>query len=130
MYLLKEHGSKLELTITGEASLGTIKIICRQFESDVAETLIKMLFSLGVDPEFSLPGWTLGLEYIQSPSEQLSDYIKCLKKEDETPQPLSWFARRTIRKCLGGQGIKQKILEGLPLPEPLKEFLLYSDIPL
>ncbi len=127
MFLLKEHGQRLEPSIVGE-SLWIIKLICRRFECDVAIELLKQIFSLGISPEISVSG-TIGLEYIESPSEQLRDYIKCLKNENGTPQLLKWIIRRNIRKCMGDQGLKRKIENHLPLPDALKEFLLYQDIP-
>ncbi len=127
MYLLKEHGQKLEPSIVGE-SLWIIKLICGRFEPDVAIELLKQIFSLGISPEISVSG-RIGLEYIESPPEQLKDYIKCVKNENDTPQLLTWIVRRNIRKCMGDQGLKRKIGNHLPLPDALKEFLLYQDIP-
>ena len=128
MYLLKEHGQKLEPSIVGE-SLWIIKLICGRFEPDVAIELLKQIFSLGISPDISSVSGTICLEYIESPSEQLRDYMKYLKNENGTPQLLKWIVRRNIRKCMGDQGLKRKIENHLPLPNALKEFLLYQDIP-
>ncbi len=129
MYLLKEHGSDLEPSLSGDKSLWTIKLICGRFESDVANELIKQMFSLGISSEISLPSGSIALEYIESPSDELKEYIKCLKNENNTPQILTWIVRRKIRKCMGEQGLRRKIHSHLPLPDALKEFLLYQDIP-
>ncbi len=92
-------------------------------------SLILHGFYCGIDPLEANPEFeessSIALDYIPNKTEELREYITILKSPTGL---LSFLVRKSIRGQFEGRFVKSKILN-LPLPDRVKSFLLYQDVP-
>ncbi len=90
-------------------------------------SLILHGFYCGIDPLETDPEEPsrIPLDYIPKKTEEIIEYISVLKSPTGL---LSFLVRKSIRKQYEGRFVKSKILS-LPLPDRVKSFLLFQDIP-
>ncbi len=127
--LLLRHGA--EVQCVGMQGRTPLHEACRRGHFFLASLLLQHGADIHAQDEYNRTALSLAIDgNIHHPHLQndLKDFVNLENQTTSTP-PLTSLCRKAIRRSLGGVGVKNKT-EMLPVPAPIKEYLLYCDMPL